>query len=157
MTLGENALELQKKDLDSDYIELQKEMHKGSNSKKSFEEEIYECALRGVKDKKIKGDFFVVVLSQKNRLLPNVIRQFFLYRQSCPTPTYDQVVYRYKRDENEIEFIWTIPSVETCKVLPIIKEELPFDHYPLLDFIRKFHEGKLDRQCDFFNKSIDSK
>ena len=77
-TVGEASLRLQKSGGDHpDSIELQREIHQGSNSKKSYEEEIWETVDRGRKDPKIKNNFYIVVLFKKERLLTNIIRQLF--------------------------------------------------------------------------------
>lgn len=96
-TIGKISLDLQSKGtMDTDAIELQREIHKGSNSEKSFDEEVWAAVDRGRKDSNIDGIFYVVVLFKKERALQNIIRQYFFYRQSCPTPEFDQTVYCYR-------------------------------------------------------------
>jgi len=38
-------------------------------------------------------DFYIVVITKKERLMTNVLRNYFLGRLSCPTPDYDPVGY----------------------------------------------------------------
>ena len=83
-TVGSIALEKLKRPEDHNSIDLQQEIHKGYASEKSYEEEIWDCVDRGLKDPSIEGDFYVVVLVKKERLLQNIIRNYFLYRKSCP-------------------------------------------------------------------------
>ena len=150
-TVGEIALDLQKKgDLQTDSIELQREIHKGSSSKKSYEEEVWECVERGKKDPKIEGDFFVVVLFKKERHLQNIIRQYFLYRQTCPTPEYDQTVYQYHRKQEQLQYIWTIPNNATCQYLPLM-DEVPFDQELLLSMVEAFKSGQLEHLANVLN------
>ena len=58
--------------------ELEQEMHR------DYEKHIYDAIAQGKKD--YNGDFFIVVMTKRERLLTNVIRNYFVARQSCPTP-----------------------------------------------------------------------
>ncbi len=151
--MGKIALDLQKKnDLQTDSIELQKEIHKGSNSDKTYEEEVWFTAKRGIEDTSIHGDFYIVVLFKKERLLHNVVRQYFFYRQSCPTPEFDQTVYKYLRNDVKIDHLWTVPNNVACLNLPLRKKDLPSDQMMLVSFIEAFHSGELDRLAARENK-----
>lgn len=154
-TVGEEALKLASKiDKQPDSIELQREIHKGSNSEKSYEEEIFETLQRGIDDPKIEGDFYIIVLTKRERHLQNVIRNLFFYRQSCPTPEFDQTVYQVKRKTKEINYLWTVPNNSTCQYLPSIKTEIPEDQLILVDMIEKFKSGKLDELAKKLNKEL---
>jgi len=50
----------------------------------------------------LHGDFFIVVLLKKERLLENVLRNYFIATKACPTPHYDQTVYRYDHKNQDI-------------------------------------------------------
>lgn len=151
-TVGKLAIDLQKKrDLKIDSIELQKEIHKGNFSKRSYEEEVWETIKRGCQDETIKGNFYIVVLFKKERLLQNVVRQYFFYRKSCPTPEFDQTVYRYQPKADSIEFLWTIPNNAACLTLPSRKNDLPIDQQWLISMIESFQDGDLDRYADRLN------
>lgn len=159
-TVGEESLKLREKSLTEvgpDAIELQQEIHKGSNSEKSYEEEVWETVDRGRKDSAISGDFYIVVLVKKERHLQNVVRQLFFYRQSCPTPEYDQTVYRYVRTADEIEFLWTIPNNAACMFLPQMKGDLPDDQKLLVEMVEAFNSGALDRKARLLNKEAEPK
>lgn len=130
-TVGAISTQLKEKaDYSYDAIELQREMQK------DYEANIIECVENGKKD--FDDDFFVVVTTKKERLMDNVLRNYFLARNSCPSPTWDQVVYRYHRKNDHIEFLWVIPSQDTCElfkdnILSIAPEERPLLQY-ILDF-----------------------
>jgi hypothetical protein len=154
-TVGRKAIDLQMKgDLQTDSIELQTEIHKGSNSKKSYEEEVWECINRGLSDPKIEGDFFVVVLFKKERHLQNIVRQYFFYRQSCPTPEYDQTVYKIHRKGTKIQYLWTVPNNAACQFLPQMGADLPEDQKLLLSMVHAFNSGKLDLWAKKLNKEL---
>jgi hypothetical protein len=52
-----------------------------------YEANIWECVERCKKD--FKGDFYIVVITKNEKLLPNVSRNFFYGRLSGPTPDSD--------------------------------------------------------------------
>jgi hypothetical protein len=152
-TAGEAALGAAAKNETIDAIEMQREVHKGSNSKKSYEEEVWECVDRGRNDPSIEKNFYVVCLFKKERLLQNIIRQYFFYRQSCPTPEYDQTVYKYFRDGDKIEYLWTVPNNAACLFLPIALKngELPKEHETLAYMAEAFMNGDLDKYAAKLN------
>ena len=41
------------------------------------------------------GTFYLVVITKKEPLMQNVLRNYFFHRETCPTPDYDQATYRY--------------------------------------------------------------
>ena len=152
-SVGKIALDLQKKsDLQTDSIELQREIHKGSNSDKSYEEEVWTTVERGRDDTSIHGDFYIIVISKKERLLQNIVRQYFFYRQSCPTPEFDQTVYKFIREDDHVDFLWTVPNNVACLNLPLRKKDLPADQMMLVSMIDAFHCGDLDRLAAKHNK-----
>ena len=159
-TVGEESLKLHEKSIGEkgpDAVELQQEIHKGANSEKSYEEEVWDTVDRARKDTSISGNFYIVVLVKKERHLQNVVRQLFFYRQSCPTPEYDQTVYRYHRKDDEIEFLWTIPNNAACMFLPQMGSDLPDDQKLLLEMVEAFHRGDLDKKARALNNEKEPK
>lgn len=136
-TVGKIALDLQQQKPDTlDPIEIERAAHH------DYEKNIYACIEDG---KKVytQSDFYVVVETKKERLLENVLRNYFFHRKSCPTPNYDQTVYHFTWKNEHITFLWVIPSKDTCKLfidnaLKIVPEEKD-----LLKFILDFEDGTL--------------
>lgn len=146
-TVGHHALELQQKTPDTqDPIELQREMHT------DYDDNIQMCIGRGQKD--MDGDFFVVVETKKERLMPNVLRNYFFYRHSCPTPTTDQTVYKYHADDNRIEFLWVVPSKDTCLLMKQNALHVPPEEKELLKFVLDYSDGTLLQRAKKENKEI---
>lgn len=142
---GKIALDLMQKTPETrDPIELEKEMHK------DYESNIHECI--ELTKKKIAGDFFVVVLTKKEKLLPNVVRNFYFGRLTCPTPDYDQTVYRYNGTEDYLEFMWVIPSKDTCELLRFNALEVHQSEKELLGYVLDFYDGSLMRIAKRLNK-----
>lgn len=142
-TVGEYYLDAVASNETYETEELRREMQKG------YEKQIMECLDRGFKQ--YDSDFFIHVETKKERLTPNVIRNYFIPRKSCPFPFYDQVVYKYHRKDQNLEFIWVIPSKDTCiyyrnNVLSIDPEEKD-----LLNFVLDFYDGTLQKLCDRLN------
>ena len=85
-TVGRVATDLMKKQPDTlSPIEQMRE------NLTDYEKNVYECI--ATHRKVFPGVFYIVVLTKRERLLNNVIRNYFLARLSCPTPDYDQTVY----------------------------------------------------------------
>jgi len=108
-----------------------------------YEQSIHECVATNKAD--FNGDFYVVVLTKKERTMKNVIRNLFFARRSCPTPDYDQVVYKYHRDGDNLEFMWVVPAKDAVERMKENALLVPTDQYSLLDFVLKFDDGTLLR------------
>lgn len=150
--VGEYSYELQQKDEKINPIELQQAVHEGNESEDSYENQVRLAVERGEKD--FDGDFYVVVLFKKERLMVNVVRQYFFPRKSCPSPEYDQVVYRYHRDSHSLKFLWVIPDKLSCETLPMHKNFLPEDQREFLKYIIDFNDGKLDQLAAELNGEL---
>jgi len=106
-----------------------------------YDKNIHECIERHKKT--FKADFYVVVVTKKERLMKNVLRNYFFGRLSCPTPDYDQTVYKYCIKESSIEFLWTIPDKNTSLFMLKNRLSLPPDQYELLNYVLKFEDRTL--------------
>ena len=96
-TVGKISSEmLLKEPCSRDPIELERAMHT------DYVKNVEECVTTAKKE--FLGDFFVVVLTKKEHLMQNVLRHYFLARQSCPTPNYDQTIYHYSRIRDDVNF-----------------------------------------------------
>ncbi len=106
-----------------------------------YEANIWECVERCKKD--FTGDFYIVVITKNEKLLPNVFRNYFYGRLSCPTPDYDQTVYKFKRKDNAPIFMWVIPSRDAS--IHLIKNHLYVaeEERGLLKYVVAFQDGTL--------------
>lgn len=154
-TAGEISLELEKKgDQKINPVDLQQAIHKGNKSEDSWENQINICVKEGMEFYPMDKDFFVVVLFKKERLLRNIVRQYFLYRLSCPTPAWDQVVFKYHRKASSLEFIWVVPDKKNCIALPLKADVLPYEQQALIQYARDFNNGVLDERCALLNGEL---
>ncbi len=143
-TVGKIAEELLKKTPESrDPIELQREAHK------KFVKGVIECIEKN--KKKISGDFFVVVLTKHERILKKVFRNYYGARKTCPTPDYDQTVYKYWASREDLEYIWTIPCREAVNHLKDNALEVAPEERQLLNFVLDFADGTLYKKCKILN------
>ncbi len=144
VTAGKIATDLMQKGMEQvNPIEYQREIHK------QYEKEIYTCVENGIK--KYDGDFFIVVLYKRERALLNVYRAYYFPRQSCPTPSYDQIVYKYHRKDRLIELLWVMPDLETATVFQNHALEVSPEEQGLLHFVLDFYDGTLDKLAQKLN------
>lgn len=136
--VGEAAIELAAKADNKHTVVDQME-----ESLTDYEKNVRDCAERGLKH--YNGDFFIVVLTKKERLLENVVRNYFLHRTSCPTPEFDQTVYQYIYKQDALKYLWTIPDKQTCQTYIENAPFIPPTEKKLLQFILDFTDGSLDR------------
>lgn len=148
-TVGQISKDLREKDI----LPSHSANDQMQESLTDYDSNIYECIQRGLKD--YADDFYIVVVTKKERLMPNVLRNYFLIRLSCPTPTYDQVLYKYDRSEERIEFIWVIPSAHACQELLNNALNIDQSQKELLSFVIDFVDGTLDRKAMILNGEIE--
>jgi hypothetical protein len=77
-TIGKLSTELLQKDIHADHSVREQTAENLSE----YESNVYGAVERG--KAAINGDFFVVVITKRERLMPNVLRNYFLPRKSCP-------------------------------------------------------------------------
>lgn len=114
-----------------------------------YDRNLFICAERGKKE--YPGNFYIVVITKQERIMKNVIRNYFLCRGSCPTPDNDQIVYRYEKGSGEIKFLWAVPNKDTVHYLINNALLLPPEEKQLLDFSLQFKDGSLLRLSKTLN------
>ena len=106
-----------------------------------YDENIQKC----INDNRNKyiGDFYIVVLTKKERLMKNVLRSYFFARKTCPTPDYDQAVYRYHHAGGSVEFMWVLPARDIVNFMKKNASLVPIEKYELLQCVLNFCDGSL--------------
>jgi hypothetical protein len=89
------------------------------------------------------GDFYIACLLKKEKLLENVLRNYFVPTISCPTPHFDQTVYKYNAAKEDVEFLWVIPDQETCEIFKENKNIIVPEEQHLLAYILDYYNGNL--------------
>lgn len=101
----------------------------------------------------MKDPYYIVVLIKKERLMENVVRRYFIARESLPTPQWDQTVWRFDPSCGDLRFIWCLPDENTAKWMAGNTHEVPPEHYELLKFVLELLDKKLyDRFLEQFHK-----
>lgn len=116
-----------------------------------YDKNIYICIEQAKKDFPHLFEFYVVVLTKKERLMPNVLRHYYFARASCPTPDYDQTVYHYILQKDHLEFMWVIPSKDTCEYMRHNMLTIPLEEKQLLQFVLDFYDDTLMKKCKKLN------
>ncbi len=117
-----------------------------------YERNFFETVERG--KKLYEKTFYIVVETKKERKLKNVLRNYFIPRQSCPTPQYDEAVYKYDHLADEIEFLWVLPSKDTYNMMKQYPLDIPQEQRQLLQFVMEDADGTLLRRCKSLNGEI---
>lgn len=135
-TIGKISSELLTKDSPTNSpIELEREMHT------EYDSNLHQCVENSKSN--YPKDFYIVVITKRERLMPNVFRNYFFARQSCPTPEWDQAVYYYRRSSESIDFMWVVPDKETCFYLRTHALHVSPEEKQLLQFVLDFEDGTL--------------
>jgi hypothetical protein len=99
-------------------------------------------------------NFFIVVETKKEPKMKNVIRNYFIPRQSCPTPQYDEAVYQYDYLTDSLVFLWVLPSKQTYNMMKNNALELPTEERQLLQFVLEDADGTLLNRCKKLNGEL---
>ena len=54
-------------------------------------------------------DFYIVLVPTNERTAQMDPTDFYFVRRSCPTPGYNQNVFKYHHTDKSLEFLWSIP------------------------------------------------
>jgi len=103
---------------------------------------------------KYEGNYYVVVLTKRERLIAKTLRNFFFTTQACPTPGYEQAVYEFDPKDETLDFLWIIPSKDMCADLYKKRYLLEFKSDPLLPFVIDFMEGNLLTRAMLLNNEL---
>lgn len=98
-----------------------------------------------------KDQFFISMITIQDRLFNNYFKQKVEAHQACPTPTWDQIIYRYDITSDNLEFLWVIPDKTTCEDMYKFPHLVPVEEYELLGYVKGFYEGTLLRKANELN------
>ncbi len=99
------------------------------------------------------SDFFIVRLLIRPRIEQDKkIWTKWIVRKTCPTPTYDQTVFHYKKNDNNLNYLWTIPDDFHAQQMKLNMLHVDPELRQLLEHILDFFDGTLDKLCARLNK-----
>lgn len=144
-TVGSQYLEVAYKQPETrDPIELQREMQR------EYVDNVKKCILDYRKDH--PNDFFIVNITKREKLMPNLLRNYFFARDTCPTPDWDQSVYYYNHAYETVAYLWTVPDRDTCIYFRENALHVTPEEKQLLQFVLQFFDGTLLNIAKRFNK-----
>lgn len=144
-TFGKKAYDLIHADnAKQDPIQTQQEMLRG------IEEKIWQTVDSGRK-KIFRKNFYIVMTTKKDPIYPNYFHNMFWYRVSCPTPTYDNNVWLYHYNDDNLEELWAIPDKDTVELYAAHVQSVHPSEYNFLNYILAFKNGDLDKRCRELN------
>ena len=151
-TVGELALEQQQKP----YHEVSAEEFGKTvlQDKDDYMTNLWEAVDRGLKEYNPDNTLYVAILTNRERLIHNVMRNKFLPRQTCPTPTYSQSVFKYEKKPDRLQLLWTLPDRESCTMLLDAGIEVEGEERIVLKHVLDFYDGSLDRLCQEENGEV---
>ncbi len=162
-TVGKISTDLLEKEKDIyDPREIQEAVHKNyindlewsvlhAQKKASCKEE---CPKKCSDRISLDGDIFIEVITKKERLMKNVLRNYFIAKKSCPTPTWDQSVFHYKKSSETIEYVWTVPDKNTCSLFSRHVAHVDPAEEDLLKMVMDFENGELLLKAQKLNGEI---
>lgn len=107
------------------------------------------------KDKqKADNDFFIEACISMHPLMPDVPQFFMISRHTCPTPFPDQAVFHYKKKQDELEFLWMVPSLDQCEYYIHNWNKLRPDEYEAAKDVLAYRDGTLLLRAKKLNGEI---
>lgn len=147
-TIGQHAYELNQKEPDTtramDLTEAQ------ASGWDHTIKEAYNLGRKGLPNK----DFYIEIQVKWEQIFGRErpqLHQYSFVKNSCPTPQYDQTIYKYHHREDKLEFLWTLPDKDTYNYYVDNAATLHPDRWELLKFVLADKNGELLRQAKILN------
>lgn len=102
-------------------------------------------------DSKLDGDFFVTIYTKREHNLNNVIRNYYFATKACPTPRFEQHLFKYYHQSGNLRYIWSVPDEENALMYKENKDRIEPEERQLLQFVLDFYDGTLLRLSKEFN------
>lgn len=148
-TVGKIATDLMANGHDSNnVVDVQRELQK------DYMASIWECITNHLD--KFSGDFYIQIITKKEKLLENVFRNYFMAHQWCPSPDYNQSMFKFHRSSNNLEYLWTLPDPETAIYLVHNAAKLPKEEKELLFYVLCDYNGTLLKKAKKLNGEEES-
>lgn len=98
--------------------------------------------------------FYICVTTKREILLKNTIRNYFETKYDCPTPQFEQVVYKVHKNTTDLSLLWVIPNKEACIYLKHNALQVAPEEKEILQWVLDFSIGKLDQLAQKENGEI---
>jgi hypothetical protein len=155
-TVGEYAYDLNLKAPETtNAVEMMEARLKGDTTgSKSQWDQIFEDAYNFGRNRLPNQDFYIDISGKWERILGTERPQIRLYpfiKRACPSPQYDQTVFKYHHKDDRIEYLWTLPDKDTYNWYVDNAQIVHPDRWDLLKFVLKDKNGELLRQAKTLN------
>ena len=98
--------------------------------------------------------FYVCVTTKREFLVKNTIRNYFESKYACPTPSFEQVVYKIHQGGTNISIMWVIPNKDACIYLTMNALNVAPEERQLLEYVLRFNKGELDQLAQKENGEV---
>lgn len=149
-TIGKIATDLQTNIIQESAHTISERIQAASPNYKAI---LHNAYLEGLKNK--PNDFYIELCVKVEKLLWNVDPRWIPHvRDTCPTPCFNQSVYRYNKKDDCLEYMWTIPDIHSCVWMLQNALNLPDEQRELLNYVLDFKDGKLKQICLDLNDKL---
>lgn len=100
---------------------------------------------RTLKDPKFHNKNFYIIMHFRKHRLVNEPGVLIVARLSCPTPVYNQAVFKYYRSAGSLEYLWSIPDAPRYYWLIKNMQNIPKDMQHEARFCFLMESGELER------------
>lgn len=135
-TIGQLSYDLKK---NAPYVGNALELSK--ESEQDYIKSLRECV--DTNQQTFPGDFFIEVKTIKEQLMDNVLRNKFIPLNCCPSPEYDQTVFKFDHKKGQIEHIWTLPDRESSHMLVYYRHQVVPAERQILNYVISYASGEL--------------
>lgn len=118
-------------------------------AEKDYIKALYEAVERG--KKAFTGNFYIDVEAKRELALDKTVRNLWFIKLAAPTPKYDQTVYHYDADSEQITLLWVIPNKAYCQWLLANYKTVPADMRELLSHVIAYAKGDLLKLAQHLN------
>lgn len=99
--------------------------------------------------KKFDSNFYVQAVNiKRTKEGQKRIAPVFFERESCPTPGYSEVVYKYYASDDRLEFLWSLPESDDCLTYYNNRAQVDPAEYCILEYVIKYYDGELFKLVD---------
>lgn len=108
--------------------------------------------------KHLKGDFYIEVIIKADRRFEDLYKNIVVARPTCPSPSYERIVYQYHHLTGDVELLWIIPTISRC--LQYQRQDwlsINSDDRVLAEYTFQYLTGELDKLEREKNKSLKPK
>ncbi len=154
-TIGQLVTELVSKPIDySDAV-----VHEVADERLLKFVPLMEAAVQKAKaELRMDRDFYIEVHFTSPQVFRGMVDQFPMHaRLTLPAPTFNQAVYLYHRESDELELMWSIPHITACVEIDKNYLDLTREQKQLANYVMEFKHGTLYHNAKRVNQDLETK